>query len=450
MPGPSVGAEQDAALREPVAEARPVTADRSLLASSRTMAIASLASRVTGFLRSVALAAALGVGLVGDAYNGANSFPNMVYELLLGGVLSSVLIPLLVHAQEHDQDGGDAYTARLLSVATAALGVATLLAVLAAPWLADAFVSEPAQRSLTALFASLLLPEIFFYGLGAMFTAVLNTRGVYGPGAWAPVLNNVITLVTVGVFLALPGPKTLTPLTITTAQVLVIGIGTTLGIVGQAVVLWPFLKRTGFHWHWRFRADAAERESGRMRRGRDADRLGAGLRRGQPDRRHRHHQGRLHPRRRLEVHLRRPAVPGAVRHPRRLPAHRADAAAVAGGGARRLTPASSATSASAPDCPRSRSCPSRSGCSSSGRTCAWCCSRTGPPRSATPARSGTRWRWRRSGCSRSRSSCCSCACSTRSRTPARRRWSTSAWSRRRWGWSSWRWSSCTARRWSSR
>jgi putative peptidoglycan lipid II flippase len=239
------------------------TGTHGVLASSRTMAIASLASRVTGFLRSVALATALGVGFVADAYNGANSFPNMVYELLLGGVLSSVLIPLLVHAQEHDEDGGDAYTARLLSVATAALGVATLLAVAAAPLLARAFVSNPAQRDLTSIFATLLLPEIFFYGMGAIFTAVLNTRGVYGPGAWAPVLNNMITLATVGVFLALPGPKTLTPSTITTPQILVLGIGTTLGIVGQAVVLLPFLRRAGFRWRWRFRA--TEHDAGRLK-----------------------------------------------------------------------------------------------------------------------------------------------------------------------------------------
>ena len=115
---------------------------RGLLANSGSMAVASLVSRVTGFLRTILIAVALGVFGVGNAYNSGNTFPNMVYELLLGGVLSSVLIPLLVHAQSEDDDGGQAYTQRLLSIAAAALGVMTILAVLAAPPLAAAFVDR--------------------------------------------------------------------------------------------------------------------------------------------------------------------------------------------------------------------------------------------------------------------------------------------------------------------
>ncbi|MGH8961459.1 MAG: murein biosynthesis integral membrane protein MurJ [Jatrophihabitantaceae bacterium] len=247
------------------AEAEPDVeqANRRLMADSRSIAVASLASRLTGFLRSVLLVAALGVGAVGNAYSGGNTFPNMVYELLLGGVLTSVLIPLLVHAQSGDEDGGTAYTQRLLSIATAALGVLTLLAVAAAPLIAGVFVPAGPQRELTTVFASLLLPEIFFYGLGAMFMAVLNIKNVYRPGAWSPVLNNVIMIVTILVFWALPGPTTLTPSNLTTPQILVLGIGTTLGIVAQAIVLIPALRRTGFHWHWRFRA--LPNEVGRMK-----------------------------------------------------------------------------------------------------------------------------------------------------------------------------------------
>ena len=237
--------------------------NRRVLANSRTMAIASLISRMTGFLRSALLVAALGVGHVGDAYNLGNNFPNMVYELLLGGVLSSVLVPLLVNAQEDDADGGVGYTQRLLSLATVALSIATMIAVLCAPLIAAGFVDAGPQRSLTSLFATLLLPEIFFYGLGAMFMAVLNIRHSYGPGAWAPVLNNVVMIVTVAVFFALPGPNVLTPSSMTTTQVVVLGVGTTLGIAAQALVLIPALRRTGFHWRWRFRAEP--NEVGRMR-----------------------------------------------------------------------------------------------------------------------------------------------------------------------------------------
>lgn len=236
-----------------------------LLSSSRTMAIASLTSRITGLLRTVAIGAALGsaVGNVLDPYNTANALPNMVYELLVGGVLSSVLIPLIVFAQEHDRDKGLAYTQRLLSIATAALGVATMLAVIAAPWITAVVVGAPEKRDLTTIFATLLLPEIFFYGLSALFMAVLNSRSVFGPPAWAPVLNNLVVIVTIVVFLLMPG-ETPTLLGITDAQILVLGIGTTLGIVAQAVVLLPSLRRSGFVWKWRFRATSPD-ENTRLR-----------------------------------------------------------------------------------------------------------------------------------------------------------------------------------------
>ncbi|MGI8665152.1 MAG: lipid II flippase MurJ, partial [Jatrophihabitans sp.] len=183
------------------------TVEPSLLASSRTMALASLVSRATGFLRNSAVAAAVGSGLysVGDAYGLANTLPNMVYELLLGGVLTSVIIPVLVRAQTEDTDRGQAYTQRLLSIATVGLGGSTLLAVLAAPLLIKIFGGPVQYQSVAAVWATLLLPEIFFYGLGAMFSAVLNSRHVYGWPAWAPVLNNIITIAAAMLFLFVPG-----------------------------------------------------------------------------------------------------------------------------------------------------------------------------------------------------------------------------------------------------
>ncbi|MCW2542070.1 MAG: MviN-like protein [Frankiales bacterium] len=236
----------------------------SLLSSSRTMAVASLVSRATGFVRNAAIAAAVGSGLhsVGDAYGLANTLPNMVYELLLGGVLTSVIIPILVKAQQEDADGGEAYTQRLLSIAIAGLGTATLVAVLAAPWLIAGFGGPAQFQSVAALWATLLLPEIFFYGLGAMFAAILNTKHVYGWPAWAPVMNNIITIAAAALFAFVPGPHALSTGNISNAQILVLGIGTTLGIVAQALVLIVPLRRSGFHWKWRFRASS--NEAGRM------------------------------------------------------------------------------------------------------------------------------------------------------------------------------------------
>ncbi|HYT10364.1 MAG TPA: murein biosynthesis integral membrane protein MurJ, partial [Mycobacteriales bacterium] len=223
------------------------------------MAVATAASRLTGFLRSLAIAAAIGLLVVGDAYNTANTLPNIVYELLLGGVLTSVVVPLLVHAQERDTDGGVAYTQRLLSLATVALAVATLVATLAAPLLTALYVPVGGDKAdLTTFFAYLLLPEIFFYGLGAMIGAVLNTRGVFGAPAWAPVLNNAVVILVAGLFLAVTrGSGRPTPQSMGSGEVLLLGLGTTLGIVVQALVLLPALRRSGFRWRWRLDARGA-------------------------------------------------------------------------------------------------------------------------------------------------------------------------------------------------
>ena len=237
----------------PVPRAGQPAQSQSLGRASRTMAIASAASRLTGFLRSLAITAALGVALVGNAYNTANTLPNIVYELLLGGVLTSVVVPLLVRAQERDRDGGEAYTQRLLSLAVVGLVVTTVLATLAAPLLTILYSADGgAKADLTTFFAYLLLPEIFFYGLGAMIGAILNTRGVFGPPAWAPVLNNVVVIAVAGAFFVVTaGDGGRTTNELSTGEVLLLGIGTTLGIVAQALVLLPALRRTGFRWRLR-------------------------------------------------------------------------------------------------------------------------------------------------------------------------------------------------------
>jgi len=220
---------------------------RGILRAAGTMAVASLVSRVTGLARTTVITAALGVLAVNDAYNTANTLPNIVYELLLGGVLSSVVVPLLVNAQEKDRDGGVAYTQRLMTVAVAGLLVMTGVAVLVAPVLTRLYGidDDPAQVSLANWLARILLVEIVFYGLGALATAILNSRGVFGPPAWAPVLNNVVVIATGGLFILSTGPGRLDAVTISAYQVWLLGIGTTLGIAVQSVVLLPLLRGAG-------------------------------------------------------------------------------------------------------------------------------------------------------------------------------------------------------------
>ncbi len=225
-------------------------ADRALGRAVGIVALGSAVSRLTGFVRTVVLAAALGLGLVGDAYNTANVLPTIVYELLLGGVLSSIVVPLLVHASAD----GDRYAQRLLSLVTVGLAGATGLAVLGAPALIWAYGirDDPAQVALTGLLARILLVEILFYGIGGMLGAILNSRGVFGPPAWAPALNNVVVIGTGLLFLAHRGHRVLTPDTVSRGEVWLLGTGTTLGIVAQAAVLVPALRGVGLRWRWRF------------------------------------------------------------------------------------------------------------------------------------------------------------------------------------------------------
>ena len=222
-------------------------ASGGILRAAGTMAVATLVSRITGLARTMVLTAALGIGLVGDAYNTANTLPNIVYELLLGGVLTSVVVPLLVHAQERDRDGGAAYAQRLATLATVGLVLVTALAVLAAPLLTSLYGirDDPGQVELANWLARILLLEIVFYGIGALAQAILNSRGIFGPPAWAPVLNNVVVIATGALFIASTGPGDLTPVTITSGQVWLLGIGTVLGIAVQALVLVPLLRRAG-------------------------------------------------------------------------------------------------------------------------------------------------------------------------------------------------------------
>ncbi len=134
------------------------------------MALGSLASRITGFLRQVALFTVLGATVLNDSYTLANTLPNIVYELLIGGALSSMMIPLLVRAQREDPDGGEAYTRKLITLAGAALLVATAAGLLAAPLLTRLYLggqtTSTADPQLATTLAYMLLPQIFFYGLG--------------------------------------------------------------------------------------------------------------------------------------------------------------------------------------------------------------------------------------------------------------------------------------------
>ncbi|HEY0485598.1 MAG TPA: murein biosynthesis integral membrane protein MurJ [Mycobacteriales bacterium] len=224
----------------------------SVARNSAVMAIGTIVSRATGLLRQVILAFAIGLGLFADAYALANTFPNMVYELLLGGVLTSVVVPLLVKAEKTDADGGVAFIQRLFTITLVVFTAITGLAVLTAPVLSWIFVRDPHQRPLTTAFAYLLLLQIVFYALAAVFGAVLNSRGRFAAPMWAPILNNGIVILTAGIFLLMHGFHVPRPDEVSGPEIFVLGFGTTLGIAVQSLSLWLPLRKLGFRWRWRF------------------------------------------------------------------------------------------------------------------------------------------------------------------------------------------------------
>ncbi|MFC4072723.1 murein biosynthesis integral membrane protein MurJ [Actinoplanes subglobosus] len=230
------------------------------------MAVATLASRVAGFLRILVLAAALGLGSrLLDTYNVANTLPNAVYELVVGGTMASIVVPLLTRAALDEPDGGVLYAQRLLSLIVYVLGAVTVLAIVVAPWLIDlyapGFTAE--QRELAIVFSRFFLPQILFYGLSATTSAILNTRGRFAAGAWAPLCNSVIVIAVGLTYLAVAGstvaggsapggPASAGPPAegggtgLSTGHLLLLGLGTTAGVVAQTVlVLWA-LSRSGF------------------------------------------------------------------------------------------------------------------------------------------------------------------------------------------------------------
>jgi len=240
-------------------DSRAGTPHSSLARSSTVMAIGTVASRGTGFVRTVVLAAALGSGALAETYNIPNTIPNAIYDLLLGGILTSVVVPLLVTAVRDDAQAGELYAQRLLTVVAVVLGVCTVVGVLAAPLIIDVYAQglTGQQRSLSVTFARYFLPQVFFYGLSATIGAILNTRGRFAAPMWAPVLNNLVLIGTGLLFIsvteAVPVAKlTNLQVTLTNGEIRLIGIGTTAGVVLQTLALWPSLRASGFRWRPRF------------------------------------------------------------------------------------------------------------------------------------------------------------------------------------------------------
>jgi len=242
----------------------------SLLKSNLAVASGTAMSRVSGLLRVMAFGYVLGRSSLTDAYNQANSSPNLVYELVIGGVLSSTLVPLFTRLH-HDKDADGEKAVR--SVALAALAILTALAVVAAPLIFRLYtattspdVDQATYQKVGSLLAAFFLLQIFFYGVNAIAGAQLQARGRFFAAAWAPALSNLVIIATL-----LYVPHTVSNGTATLAEVLentalrwTLGLGATLGIAMMAIALIPSLARANVPFG--FNADLRHPAVGQLRR----------------------------------------------------------------------------------------------------------------------------------------------------------------------------------------
>jgi putative peptidoglycan lipid II flippase len=239
----------------------------SLARSTALMATGTLLSRITGLLRVTVLVATLGVGesRLADVYNVANTTPNIIYELVLGGILSSIFVPVFVEVRNTRGQRQAWHVARAtMTIAIAGLGLLAGITMLAAPWIIRLYVhsGSPAERAeaveLGGQLLTMFMPQIVFYGLGAVMTGLLNAHRRFGVPMFAPILNNLVVIAVGLTFHALVGQQVPQVGEVTTGQKLLLGLGTTAGVVAMTMVQWPFLRRIGFRfhfvWNWRDRA----------------------------------------------------------------------------------------------------------------------------------------------------------------------------------------------------
>ena len=228
--------------------------DANLIRSSSVMGLGTIISRATGLIRNLLLVAALGTGLLGDAFNVANTTPNIIYNLLIGGALSAVFVPLIVQSFRQE-DGGSAYISRLLSLIASALLFITIAALLLAPLLVSLYAptSSGRSRDVTLAFAIYCLPQILFYGLYGLLGQVANAKEKFGPMMWAPIANNLLVIALFSYFISITDEISLE--TISDSQIALLGLRSTIGIALQAVILIPTLRKSGlklsFRRDWR-------------------------------------------------------------------------------------------------------------------------------------------------------------------------------------------------------
>jgi putative peptidoglycan lipid II flippase len=210
--------------------------------SSAVMAAGTLVSRILGFGKTWMLGAALGLGsTVNDTFINANNLPNLIFLLVAGGVFNAVLVPQIIKASKAPDRGAD-YISRLLTLAVLVLLSLTLLVTLLAPSVIELTTQgySPQQKSLAVAFAFWCLPQIFFYGLYALLTQVLNANGAFGPAMWAPIMNNIVAIAGLGMFIWIFGANVTNTHSLDNwgdSQTFFVAGFSTIGVIAQTAIL---------------------------------------------------------------------------------------------------------------------------------------------------------------------------------------------------------------------
>lgn len=227
--------------------------------SATGMGIAAVISRGFGAVRVLVIAAVLGTTNLGNAFQGANSVSNVLFELLAAGALSAVLVPTFVGLGD-DRDSADRLARQILGAATAVLGAVTLVGILLAPliaWLLGAAVADPTvaadQRRLTTVLLLFFVPQVVMYGFGAVATAVLQAHRRYLVPAAAPIGNTVVMVGFLLAFRVLAGPNP--GLVLDGTEQWLLGLGGTLGVVAFVAAPVIAARRAGWHMWPQFRWD---------------------------------------------------------------------------------------------------------------------------------------------------------------------------------------------------
>ncbi len=220
----------------------------SFIGQTSGMAAGTLASRVTGVFRDIALVAAIGTGIFSDTYSVANSIPNIIYILIAGGAINAVFIPALVRHMEDDADQGKQFTDQLLTLVGMVLIGIVIVSVLLAGFIVHLYATKlwtQEEFDVATIFARWCLPQIFFYGLYTLASQILNSRNSFALPMYAPIINNIIVIATAALFVTAMSAVP-TASSVTSAQLNLLGFGTTLGVMAQALILVPALRKTGY------------------------------------------------------------------------------------------------------------------------------------------------------------------------------------------------------------